>query len=406
MRRLRLFMFAVLCCAVMFGGCAKDDENDLLTSEFDKKGSLQGFIRDAITSALFSSYSDVKVTLMQGTDRRTPSVLVTDSNDQSFGLYAFSDIPVNLYSTNKNYVIKVTKPGYQDFYGIVNITAAWNSGGVPNPDTTRIDNNYNMLGNIYLFPVGTTAGDVKVKVTTPAGEIVIGATVRLQQNITGNAPYAEASGNTLAAAAGYMTSFNATTDSTGIATFDDTTLVLGGSYSYRVDPITYNNQQLTDTVPATNIVIGVNNVNQTIAMTAVTAEPNPLFVDIASNSTPGTIDSTGVLTLTFNQAINLSAGFETAFAGALTGSAVYDTGAGLNPVTTHNITAALSNGNKTLTITPKFSTYETTAGATVTYTYAGSIYIKNTQATVGGGFAGLTDKYGAGISNVVRLKAW
>ncbi|MDD5773819.1 MAG: hypothetical protein PHX78_10185 [bacterium] len=397
MKRLGLFLFAVLFIAAISSGCDnfKGEKGDnVVSGEFNKTGTLQGFIFDAVTGSRLGGNDLLKMRLYQGSDRRDPDVLVTDTNDRDYGFYAYNNIPFNLYAGNIIYQLVVTRDGYQDFKGNVTPNALSVNTFADKTDSMRVDGKYNMLGNIYLFPTGTTAGSVTVKVTDPFARVVSGATVRLQQNITGSTPIAE-TGNRLLASAGLMPNVSATTDSAGIATFADSTLVLGGQYTVTVDPLTFQGQQLGGAAGA-SFIIGTNKVDQTIALANL--DPN-LYVNIASNSVPGTIDSTGVLTLTFNQAVSLTTGFESTFVGTLSGAsgAVFDTAAA------SNVTAALSNSNLTLTLTPHFSTYATAAGATITYTYPGTIYITSTQ-TAGPAFTALADKYGNVISRIVQLK--
>ena len=321
MKRFGLFMVAVLFMAAVYSGCNNfkgDDGKSIVASEFNKTGTVQGFLFDAVTglpiSYTTSGENLVKVRLQQGDNTRSPNRLVTDIADPLVGLYVYNNIPFNLHAGNILYPLIVTVPGYQKFVGNIApnavITAQGTGGGtvvnagewsnfVDGDDL--LDGVYNGLANVYLFPTGATAGDVTVTVRGPLGRNVPGVTVRLQPNLVANVPTVEV-GNRLLPSAGNMPVFTAVTDSTGMATFAETTFVLGGQYTPVADPIFYEGQELAFTAGAT-FIIGTGDVHIQIAP----ANLDPAFyVVTASNSVPGTITATGVLSLEFNKAIALN----------------------------------------------------------------------------------------------------
>lgn len=421
MKRLGLFLFAVLSIAVMFGGCAKETEKTVTSAEFNEKGTLTGFLRNAVTTEPISYTTEgenlVKIYLLQGSEIRTPNRLITDISDPLVGLYVYNDVPFTLYS-NATYQLIVTVPGYQKFVTNVTPTALITTYGIGGTseglnvefeglasESTRVDAVYQGLGNIYLFPVGCTAGSVNITVRDALNRKVSGATVDLQPNLAGGgaAPTAE-TGNRLFPVAGHMPKMTATTDSAGVATFAESTLVLGGQYTPYVRPITFLGQQLAGTAGAA-IVIGTTTLNQQITP----GNLNPaLYVVAASNSVAGSTDTSGVLTMTFDKAISLNTDV-LALTAQFT-AVVYDTTV---PAVTATVAAALDATGKILTLTPIFTPAAgpTCAGATITYTHAagGVVFLKDTQVPVGnlggaGGAFAITDKLGNAIGSIVLIR--
>lgn len=412
------FLSAVLLAAslsVGIWGCGTDKETTTSTStplvEFNKTMTLQGKIINATTGAAIGG-ADLKVYLIQGTTNRTPDKLITDTADNNVGEYAFSGIPVAL---NKSIAYKVVaiNTGYQRFEGECLFDYVQTAAADP------IDTTYNWIGNIYLYPIGTPAGDVTIYVKTLQNKPVSGATVLLRQKINGNIaangtttsvngglPGTNIASTTLTNTASLVQSLSGTTGTDGKVTFAGTTLALGGNYEPVVMPLTIDGQQLAKTAGSEFIVGTVTGIAPSVAdayQTITMADVEPasyLYVTSASNSTVGTVTSTGVLTLVFNRAVLI----DTA-AGAVTGTLSGASGGVLA-----STAASLSADGLTLTITPTFTTAPTAKGASISYTLNNIIYIKDTQVnstrTFSGAGTDLTNVYGTVVSRAVQLLTW
>lgn len=386
MKKLFVVLGLLLIATMLFVGCkGKTDNsstsNDLLPPQnYDKTGTLQGKIMDAVTGAAIGNdaNSELKIWLIQGTSDRGPDKLITDPNDPLRGEYAFSGIPVSLdFSDDSCFKVVAVKSGYQRFES-EDVCLGSESDSFGNPSIVILDNVINVIGNIYLFPEGLTAGAINITVKNQHGDVVPDATVVLKQQIHLNSPTTDESDILFPAASGLVSSLTMTTDANGVASFDGSLLVLGGRYSPVVLPITFSGQDLIRT-PGASITVGTSNQTQTIQMLMQPVEP--LYVLSASNSAPDTITSTGVLTLTFNRPIILST---TTFGGALFSSTTGTVG---------SVTGALDATGTMLTITPTFSTTPTGAGAFITYSYAGTIFDgqSDSGATITGGINGTTN---------------
>ncbi|HYE88740.1 MAG TPA: hypothetical protein VEA16_20405 [Vicinamibacterales bacterium] len=388
-------LFAVLCLLLVFG-CGDESTTTTTTTgtttptadDFNKTGTLQGKIMNALTGAALGG-SDLQIFLVQGTQHRGPDRLITDLNSVLAGEYAFANIPVALSSANIVYKVVAVKNSFQRFEGELTIAAA--GGGT--------DDTYNMIGNIYLFPLNAVSGDVSVFVLSPQGLPVPGATVRLTQNINLSNVLATSTSPThrLGATNSLMASLSATTDAQGKATFAGSNLTLGGNYSVQVEPITFQGQQLAFFNPdlTTSFFVGIDSSTRTATLSNL---DNVLFAHNASNQVPGTITPSGTLSVTFNQPIILS---------TTTFTASISSGSLASP----SVTAQLSNGDATLTLTPSISTFPTAAGAAfITYSYAGTIFLKNSQTptsfTLFGGINPVRNiTTGANVSGVVQIKS-
>lgn len=372
-------IIAILIVGQLFGCSGKNGANgtSIVPTEFNKTGTLQGVIMDATTGQGVGG--DVQVRLIQGVLNRTPDKLVTGVSDPLKGEYAFANIPLDLNVGNITYKVVVSKTGYQQFEGDL----VFNAIGGP----LLLDAVYNKIGNVYIFPTGTSAGDVNVFVKDPQGLVVNGATVLLQQNITANTTTTAGIVDRLLPSAGLTPDLSATTDALGKATFPSSSLVLGGSYTPVVLPITANNQQLGNSTGA-SFIIGANTVDRQISMSIL--DPYSLYVVSASNSVPGTITSTGVLTLTFNQPIILSSTTFGQVLSAASGGAL-----------AANAVGSLDSTGTVLTITPGITTAPSAKGATITYSYTGWIYLKNSQTFGVSLFTGLASDPKTITSNLV-----
>lgn len=340
--------------------------NDVSNNEFDEVFTLQGTLFDATTGARLTG-SSLTVTLVRGTEYYTPNLLKKDTSETTFaGDYAFSNIPITLHG-NTTYRIVATMSGYQQFEAYINYTANRDFD-----DNNTHDSTYNMVGNIYMFPLGAQASDIDIYVEYN-GERVSGATVQLQLQISNNTITTQNSNRLLSATNGTLPVISATTDANGIAKFDGSLLALGGQYVPRVLPLVYEGTQLAITT-GTAIVVGsstVSNVQHiTMLDTAPNNEDNGLYIVSASNRDSEDVLSSGVLTITFNKAIALVS--EDAFTAVLTNA----NGAVLAADT---VTTTVSTDGLVLTLTPNFSTNpvaftgnnEPTADIGLSITYTG-----------------------------------
>lgn len=375
---LRNFILAAF-VSVGIWGCGGTNTEKTTTAastltEFNKTMTLQGKIIDATTGAAIGG-TGLKVYLIQGTADRTPDKLITDTADNNVGEYAFSGIPVAV-NNSIAYKVVAINTGYQRFEGecLFDYTL---------PGTV-IDTTYNWIGNIYLYPVGTPAGDLTISVKNLSNTAVVGATVLLRQNINSNVatngtttvtttlPGLTIASTTLTATNSLVQSLSGTTDSAGKVIFAGTTLALGGNYTPIVLPLTFDGQQLA-VKAGTAVTIGTGNAAEQISMTDVEPTVNALYVVSASNSITGSIQSTGTLALTFNRKIAFTSTGATSFTATATSGTLNATSA----------TAAISTDGYTLTLTPSFATVPTVAGTTVTFAGgAGSIVIQGYTGTV------------------------
>jgi hypothetical protein len=416
MKKLFVIMSLLLIAVALFG-CGKTDNsastsNVMPPQEYNKTFTLQGRIMDAVTGAPLGDNGDstIQMYLIQGLSDRRPDKLHTDPNDALVGEYAFANIPAFAVGSiapvsSAVYKVVVKRKGYQDFAANVQFDADIAGGA----NTIAIDGTLNMIGNIYLFPIGAVPGTVHVHVLSSHLIPVPGVTVLLQQNVANIGGTIALNNDRLAPVGGLYTSMSATTDANGVANFvgADLPLVLGGNYIAVAEAIEFQGDELATTSTG-QFTIGINSLHQNITMDA--AGPQ-FFATSASNQVPGTIASNGVLSMTFNEPIALST---TAFNVSLSTVA---TGSVTSPAT-----GVLSNNNQTLTITPVFTLTPTEPGVSVTFTSpAGQIILQRTQTAArclnpagslisdctlfGGGFPVKNITTGGNISGNVLLKA-
>ncbi|MCK9419771.1 MAG: hypothetical protein M0R70_10375 [Nitrospirae bacterium] len=402
MKKLFVVLGLLLIATMLFVGCGKTDNgsttnSQLPTQDYNKTGTLQGKIMDAVTGGSIGNDADgeLNIWLIQGTENRGADKLDRDINSPLCGEYAFSGIPVDINTGEITFKIVVVKSGYQRFEANVStIEAVVNFSG----NNDLLNTVINMIGNIYLFPLGTTAGDVSVYVYDPQGDVVPNATVLLQQDEANNTETAY-TGNRLIPAAGLYTSLTTTTNASGLATFSSADLVLGGGYRVSVEPINIGGMQLAANTPAA-FIVGTASTTRVVNM-AVTN--NALYATAASNQAPGSVTASGVLTVTFNQPIILTTtGFNAAGL------------ASNNTNTNFDFQAVLSADGLTMTLTPNSAITGTTAdraGSVVTFTSLAAsnqpFIIKSTQANSGltlneGGSELQNITTGSAVSNVVR----
>lgn len=386
-------VISILLLMFTFIGCGDVDNSSTTppagNQTYDRTGTVQGKVMNALTGAAIGNDStgDLQMWLIQGTDNKTPNKLITDSTSALVGEYAFTGIPVDINATEITFKIVAVKKGFQRFEADVTLNAAFDAGN------NTLNAVYNEIGNIYLYPEGSSAGDVKVHVTAYSVP-VSGALVYLSQNVVNNA-LSFTVADRLVPTAGLITSLSATTDASGVATFTGSKLVPGGSYTATAAAMTFNGAQYAENSTAAFLTDTAAS-NQYIAITAPTT--GALFATSASNQVPGTADSTGKLTITFNQPVVLTT----------TWFAAVSTAGTITPVPSQQAIGVLSTDGLTLTITPVFMTNPpaTAYGATVTYTYfqANQIRLKSTQASGGAALNNITNlATGAVLSGTVTL---
>lgn len=354
MKKLLVCVLAMMMVG-LFMGCddtetASTSDNSIPNNEFNKTMSLQGTIFDATDGSRLTGDS-MTVTLTQGSNYYSPNVLKKAATDTVFGGdYAFTGIPTTVHGS-LTYRITVTMDGYQRFEGYItpNETDPDDDSDDTGGNNNTIDSIYNMVGNVYLFPLGETAANVNVYVEYN-NERISGATVYLEQDTANNAETAETN-NILVATTGQLVNLSATTDANGLATFSGSSLVLGGRYRITVLPMEYEGVQLARNDEAVAAFIVGTTVNTQVVVMGDTApgtENNGLYIVSASNIDPEDITPTGVLTITFSKPVGIVS--EDSFTAALTNAstAVLDVA--------DTVTAAMSANGLTLTLTPRFST--------------------------------------------------
>ncbi|MFC2009402.1 hypothetical protein ACFLT3_00555 [Chloroflexota bacterium] len=387
-----LLSFLLIAGALLMGtSCAKNTRtgNDINSNpSYLRTGTLQGKIMDALTGKAIGG-DDLEVYLLQGVDTSKPEKLVKDLNDPLVGEYAFNSIPVGVVdaaNNELNYKLVVIKGSYQRFEANISLTATVVPGNAQENITNEM---FNRIGNIYLYRLCSSPCDVSVYVYSPQGRPIENASVLLKQNCHANAIIANV-GDRILPAAGLYPSLTAFTNSSGKAVFSGSNLTLGGSYSVVVQALTFEGQQLVTATPAA-FIIGEDSLTRVVNMEAIS---NTLVATSASNSVPGTITPNGSLTISFNQPV------------------IIDTDA-FTAISTHGdpitptVTALLSTDCLTLMLTPVWATapVSTDNEATITYTYSGDVYLKNSPEsgayTLFGGITNNTS--GDTISGVVRM---
>src|SRR5690606_9187472 len=233
---------------------------------------------DAVTGDRIST-EGLNVTLVQGDDYRKAKI-----NKDFQGDFFVGDIPTST-ANNITYRLDVSYAGYQPFTSL--ITFGVNTAGLQ-------DKKAAMIGNVYLFPLGTTAPDMNIEVFYE-GERVEGAEVLLQPE-TGSNVLTTDSSSVISPTLGYQKALSVTTDADGIATLAGTSLVLGGRYKVQVLPTTYKGIQLGLENNATTVTVGTSTIRQRVDMAHILpANNNGLYVVSASNENFDGINSSGIL---------------------------------------------------------------------------------------------------------------
>jgi hypothetical protein len=341
-----LVLLLTLMMVGLFMGC--DDTDEVVQSDssvdnntFTYTMDLQGTIFDATDGSRLTG-SSLTVTLTRGSTYYSPALLKKATTETTFaGDYAFTGIPTTL-GGQVTYRIIVAMDGYQTFEGYI----------TPNETepTTAVNNNtldtiYNMVGNVYLFPLGETAPDANIYVQYN-NERIANATVYLEQDTTNNAETAETN-NQLNASTGQLVNLSATTDANGLATFAGTSLVLGGRYRVTVLPLTYEGVQLAlndEAVAA--FTVGLTDIIQVVNMGDLVpgTEDNGVYIVSASNHDTEDIRATGELTVVFSKPVYLVSEDNCTAALANNSTAALDA---------DTCTASVSADGLTLTLLPK-----------------------------------------------------
>ncbi len=315
---------ALLALTLVMAGCGDETTTSQAApnNEFSKSGTYQGALMDAVTGKRIAD-PKVKIVMVRGADTVTVSRYVSDATDIVAGEFAFTGVPIAATGGDITYRVVVVAPGYQRFEAEVPATIAGINGNT-------IDSIYNFIANIYLFPEGATAADYTVKVRYN-GTAVPGATVQLIQNMNSALTAqvgANVPDNRLNPSNGLLPVLTATADANGNAVFAGTSLVLGGSYTPVVLPAVNGGLQLATKFGNTfnEGVAGTSGVSQTITpqLAALAANTSGLYIASVDNTnTSGVLRSTGVLTITFSRAVELS---NSATANVTTGAAAPFTG--------------------------------------------------------------------------------
>lgn len=387
----RVRAFALLAVALATTACStKDDTTTNSTTDFvpaapvadwNRAYTLQGFVADATTGARIGG-GDLQLFLIQGAAVRTPTRLNAGAADPLLGEFAFADIPLDANDTNKFYKIVAVKPGYQRFEAEIS-----NQAVIDNAPVINVDTIYNVIGNIFMFPVGATTPPFQFTVLYN-GKPVPNATVVLDPATNSNNPLFNTA-HALSATTGYLASLTATTDALGVATFPGASLALGAPYQAQVLPVTYVDSAGTPVPLArfdggANVIAGLANVQQTINLSDLVWDN--LYVVSTSNQAVNQVNALGALVVTFNAPVTLRN--PTGFTCGASGTGVLGT---------PSVNASLSADGRVLTLTPIFTTPPPELNG-VTITYAnGTAFVEAND------YPGLRRDLFAGGTNVVQF---
>jgi hypothetical protein len=336
---------AAAAALVLTSACITKENTNTVTAPaglvFDKTYTLQGIVADAVTGARVGG-NDLKLYLVQGPDIRTPTRITRDAADPLFGEFAFSGIPADFNPTNKTYKVVAVQPGYQRFEADITFQASSGS---------QLDTIYNRIGNIYLFPVGVTAPSYTFAITYN-GKPVPSATVQLDPMIASNSMTFNPA-DALPATTGLLASLSGTTDATGKVTFAGANLALGGAYQVSVLPAQFvetagNTVPLARFTSVTNLLVGISNVLQQVALADLVPNAGPVYLTGASNQAVGQVVQSGQLVLTFSAPVTLVNPTATSFSAVLANAVTATLG-------TPQAAASLSTDGLTLTLTPNFT---------------------------------------------------
>jgi hypothetical protein len=376
MKKLVLLLLASMMVIASIG-C--DGDNTVNSSaavpnnEFNKSATVQGTVYDALTGDRIGS-DDLSITMVRGTGYYSPDMLYTSANvptsrsaasDSRLGDFVFGGVPVTL-GCSATYRVMASADGYQPFNGYLRLHARLKDG----VGSSTVDQIYNFIKNIYLFPVGTNVPDYTFHFEYNL-KPVAGVTVRLEYDAS---DYNDATVCTpyplyptdLTAATMYTTDDNGDVDIMGAD------LVLGGRYTISAAPTT------VDGVPVTmngtrSFTAGVSDVDQAIQLRDLVPGANlsGLYIVSRSNHDQYAPVASGELSVTFNQAVTLvdEASCSATLYGSLDGGAIDNTDP---PDSTVDVTGS---GTTTLTFTPNLATPLGADAINVEVRYGGSCYV-------------------------------
>jgi hypothetical protein len=320
---------------------------------------------------------------------------VNSSKDPLAGEFAFNGIPASFNAVDSTFQLVVTDSNYERFQANISFVASFTSGAL-------VDTVYNRIGNVYLFPLGTSAPSYTFTVlfnNTP----VPNAAVQLNP-LAGANVLTTSANSTLADTSGYIPALSQTTGTNGQVTFPGSSLALGAAYYLVVPPLQFQGVELAGFAGPT-IYAGLSATTQVASLShlAPTSNPYGLYVSNITNSQPGVVVPTGNLTITFSTPVNLNNGND--FYAFTTGSGTFAVTPGAR------VAASLSPDGTNLTLAPIWATPPASTDVGTTLTYATFGLGAATVPTVSPkGYPGvtfdvfaLTDATGAPISGTVIL---
>ncbi len=348
------YLSSALIAFFLFAGC----EEEAAKPDTGPSGEVFGTLFDATTGERLSG-TDLELYLIGGGEVIEPDMLDTEASSLFAGDYVFKDIPIASAVDIYTYKMMATNAGYQQFEGYFDFAKAGSS-----------DYYISIIKNIYLFPTGASAGDIQIYAERD-NERVPGAEVILQQNISMNAVTAETNTYRLLAAPGLMPRLTATTNTDGLALFPGSSLILGGAYTPKVLPMTYEGTRLA-LATGSQIIVG-DAATPLVQLIRVQDEepggnPEALYVVYASNrdrdDITGAGSGAGVLTIVFNRPVEVYREWDYHALLNQTGRARLDT-------TGNEVTGSTSGDGYTLTLKPNWALTPASivedAGLSITY---------------------------------------
>jgi hypothetical protein len=370
MKKLCMLLVPLFILGLVFMACdsTTTNKNDTANNSFEETGTIQGTVYDAVTGEAIGDDS-LEITMVMGKDYKSPAVLKKDPTKAFLGDFAFTNVPVTLSSDGCDgdytdchgtayYRVVATMDGYERFEGYTGLETDMydneNSFGYSgqNNDIPTQNKVYNRIQNIYLYPLGSTAPDYTVYVEYDH-ERVPGATVFFEYKPNDDAVTntdddfrmcpVEALGRTL----------TGTTDANGMVTFAGSNLVLGGWYRLTVLPVVYDGVQLGLKNVGSWFRVGLDDTDFLVFLQDLEHFGNSdgLVIVSASNRDQSHLVPSGVLTVSFNQAVTLMD--ETNCSATLV-----TPGVGLLNVTDapDSTVTVTGDGTSTLTFTPNIAT--------------------------------------------------
>lgn len=382
---------AVATLPLMLAACGGDETN--VTSEVNyhnAKTTLSGVVRNAETNGVISDKS-LEVKFFQGTSVRKAKL----SRDE--GYYSVNKIPTNFNNANQ-YRISVNAEGYLPFEGTVSFQ------GVQADYTDSIlDKEIYEIGNINLYPVGTTAADYKVTVTYDGKRVPNTEVIAELNSVTQFVQNSQAT--LITATADNVTRITTTTDENGVATFAGSDLVLGGSYDLTVKPTSFNGVTVFD-AGSVSFNVGISDLETSLPLNSLSngAAEGLYVVKTSNENTNAEGNGSGALKIEFSQSVTVVKEDDIAVTLA-PGLKADGVTAGASALTATNPVTVTGSGTNTITLTPQFQTAPEAGDTGVTVTY-GNLLVKlagvDKHISVFG-FGGLTAPSGLPLSGVVKV---